>query len=86
MAQALIMNKKAYIKNVIRTTLAEVYEKQIEELLEQKSQIDTQGFASLDLDVPYRTDKIPSAIRLFEEFVTTNSQDVEMAGIEPASK
>lgn len=34
----------------------------------------------------YRTDKIPTAVRLFEEFVTANSQDVEMAGIEPASK
>lgn len=34
----------------------------------------------------YRTDKIPSAIRLFEEFVVTNSQQVEMAGIEPASE
>jgi len=32
----------------------------------------------------YRTDKIPTVIRLFEEFVTTNSHDVEMAGIEPA--
>ncbi len=31
----------------------------------------------------YRTDKIPSSIKLFEEFVTTNSQDVEMGGIEP---
>jgi len=116
--------------NAKSEALVEVYEKQIEELLEQKSQIDTQGFASADLDIPYRTaldkattllkspykiwtkldvfeqhklfffifdeklpynkmegyrtDKIPSAIRLFEEFVTTNSQDVEMAGIEPA--
>lgn len=31
----------------------------------------------------YRTDKIPSAVRLFEEFVSTNFHDVEMGGIEP---
>jgi site-specific DNA recombinase len=34
----------------------------------------------------YRTDNLPSAIRLFEEFVTTNSHDVEMGGIEPPSE
>ncbi len=34
----------------------------------------------------YRTGNIPSYIRLFEEFVTTNSHDVEMAGVEPACK
>ena len=31
----------------------------------------------------YRTDNLPSAVRLFEEFVCTNSHDVEMGGIEP---
>jgi len=30
----------------------------------------------------YRTDKIPCAVRLFEEFVTSNTQDVEMGEIE----
>lgn len=34
----------------------------------------------------YRTAEIPIAIKLFEEFVTTNSQDVEMPGIEPGCK
>ena len=34
----------------------------------------------------YRTDKLPSATRIFEDFVTSNSQDVEMAGVEPASE
>tara|TARA_B100000508_G_scaffold54263_1_gene41967 strand:- start:4852 stop:6531 length:1680 start_codon:yes stop_codon:yes gene_type:complete len=34
----------------------------------------------------YRTDKLPSATRIFEDFATSNSQDVEMAGIEPASE
>ena len=34
----------------------------------------------------YRTDNLPSAVRLFEDFVTSNSQDVEMARIEPASE
>jgi len=34
----------------------------------------------------YRTDKIPYATMLFEEFVVENSPHVEMAGIEPASK
>ena len=34
----------------------------------------------------YRTDNLPSAARLFEEFVSTNSHDVEMAGVEPASE
>lgn len=33
----------------------------------------------------YRTDEIPSVIRLFEEFATTNTSDVVPAGIEPAS-
>jgi site-specific DNA recombinase len=31
----------------------------------------------------YRTDKIPYTKRIFEEFVTSNTQDVEMGGIEP---
>ena len=30
----------------------------------------------------YRTDKIPCAVRLFEEFVTSNTQDVELGEIE----
>lgn len=34
----------------------------------------------------YRTDNLPSAKRLFEELVASNTQDVEMAGIEPASE
>ncbi len=34
----------------------------------------------------YRTDNLPCAVRVFEEFVTTNSHDVEMARIEPASE
>lgn len=34
----------------------------------------------------YRTDNLPCAVRLFEDFVTSNSQDVEMARIEPASE
>jgi site-specific DNA recombinase len=34
----------------------------------------------------YRTDNLPSAVRLFEDFVTSNSQDVEMAEIESASE
>jgi len=34
----------------------------------------------------YRTDKIPTAVRLFEDFVNQNPHDVEMAGIEPACK
>jgi len=34
----------------------------------------------------YRTEEIPNAIRLFEEFVATNSHDVEMGGIEPPCK
>ena len=34
----------------------------------------------------YRTDNLPSAVRLFEEFVSTNSQDVEMGGVEPPSE
>ena len=118
--------------NAKTEALVEVYEKQIEELLEQKSGINTEGFTTEDLDIPYRTaldkattllkspykiwtqldvfeqhklfffifdeklpysklegyrtDKIPSAIRLFEEFVTTNSQDVEMGGNEPPCK
>lgn len=31
----------------------------------------------------YRTAKIPCATRLFEEFITTNSPDVDLGGIEP---
>ena len=31
----------------------------------------------------YRTDKLPTAARLFEEFATANPLDVEMPGIEP---
>ena len=34
----------------------------------------------------YRTDKLPCAVRLFEDFVTSNTRDVEMARIEPASE
>jgi hypothetical protein len=34
----------------------------------------------------YRTAKIPITTRLFEEFVTTNSSDVEMGGFEPPCK
>jgi len=34
----------------------------------------------------YRTDNLPSAVRLFEEFVSTNSHDVEMGGVEPPSE
>ncbi len=34
----------------------------------------------------YRTDKIPNAVRLFEEFTTSKPRLVEMAGIEPACK
>jgi len=34
----------------------------------------------------YRTEEILCATRLFEEFVSTNSHDVEMAGVEPASE
>ena len=39
-----------------------------------------------DINEGYRTDKIPSAVRLFEEFATTNSHDVETGGIEPPCK
>ncbi len=35
------------------------------------------------LDEGYGTAEIPSAVRLFEDFVTTKSLDVEMGGIEP---
>lgn len=31
----------------------------------------------------YQTDNLPSTIRVFEEFVTTNSLDVEMAVLKP---
>ena len=34
----------------------------------------------------YRTDNLSCAIRVFEEFLVENSQDVEMAGVEPASE
>lgn len=34
----------------------------------------------------YRTDKIPCAIRLFEDFAVARPQDVEMGGIEPPCK
>ena len=34
----------------------------------------------------YRTDKLPSAVRLFEDFVNQNPLDVEMAGVEPACR
>ena len=34
----------------------------------------------------YRTDKIPSAVRLFEEFAVANPLDVEMGGSEPPCK
>jgi len=36
-----------------------------------------------DKNTGYRTEKIPTAIRLFEEFATANPLDVEMPGIEP---
>lgn len=36
-----------------------------------------------DKNTGYRTDKIPAAVRLFEDFVASNSMDVEMGGIEP---
>ncbi len=39
-----------------------------------------------DIKEGYRTDSIPTAIRLFEEFATANSCDVEMGGIEPPCK
>jgi len=35
---------------------------------------------------PYPTVQISSVVRLFEGFTTSNTQDVEMAGIEPACK
>jgi site-specific DNA recombinase len=31
----------------------------------------------------YRTDNLPSVVRLFEEFVTSNTQDVDPRGVEP---
>lgn len=34
----------------------------------------------------YRTEKISTAARLFEEYAVENTQDVEMAGVEPACK
>lgn len=34
----------------------------------------------------YRTDNLPSAARLFEDFVDSNSSDVEVPGIEPGCK
>jgi site-specific DNA recombinase len=34
----------------------------------------------------YRTAELPSAVRLFEEFATSETLDVEMAGIEPACR
>lgn len=34
----------------------------------------------------YRTDNLPCAVRLFEDFVTSNTQDVEMGGVEPPSE
>ena len=39
-----------------------------------------------DIKEGYRTDNIPSAVRLFSEFATANSCDVEMGGIEPPCK
>ena len=36
-----------------------------------------------DIKVGYRTDKIPTAVRLFKEFVAVNTANVEMPGIEP---
>ena len=38
-----------------------------------------------DIKRGYRTDKIPSAIRLFEDFAVAKPRDVEMGGIEPPS-
>jgi len=118
--------------NAKSEALVVVYEKQIEESLEQKSKIDIRRVSSIDWDIPYRTaldkstillknpykiwvqldvfeqqrlfffifneklpyskkegyrtDKIPCAVTLFEDFVTSNTQDVEMAGIEPACR
>lgn len=34
----------------------------------------------------YRTNNLPCSVRLFEEFVQENSQDVEMVGVEPTSE
>lgn len=34
----------------------------------------------------YRTDNLPCAVRLFEDFVASNTQDVEMGGFEPPSE
>ena len=39
-----------------------------------------------DINSGYQTDKIPTAVRLFEEFATANTSDVEMGGIEPPCK
>lgn len=39
-----------------------------------------------DMKLGYRTEKSPTAITLFEDFVGVNTLDVEMAGIEPASE
>ena len=39
-----------------------------------------------DLADGYRTEKTPQAIRLFEEFVGANAQNVEVVGIEPTSR
>lgn len=39
-----------------------------------------------DIKEGYRTNKIPSAVRLFEEFAVANSSGVEMGGIEPPCK
>ena len=36
-----------------------------------------------DMKYGYRTEEISTAVRLFEEFVTTNPHDVEMGGSEP---
>lgn len=39
-----------------------------------------------NLKIGYRTDEIPSAARLFEEFVVANSDSVEAGGFEPPCK
>ncbi len=38
---------------------------------------------SYDMELGYRTEKSPTAITLFEDFVGVNTLDVEMGGIEP---
>ena len=113
-------------------TVRGVYEKQIEDVAIEMSDLEEESIIGIDLDVPYRTaiekavtflespykiwkdldvveqhslfyfifdtkipydikegyrtDSIPSAVRLFEEFATANSCDVEMPRIELGCK